>query len=138
MNEILSGIYPYRILRDVILVNLLAGGGAFITYWCVGMATHGVAEGNIPYEIIAVGVATLILPVAFSIVGVINPTNRWPHLAIVATIIFIEASLITGFDLILINYYLGFYFVGGLVSMLYPVFRNREKKGTEGCEELNL
>ncbi|MHC4721194.1 MAG: hypothetical protein ACYS6I_00650 [Planctomycetota bacterium] len=118
---------PYRIIRDVILVNLFAGGGAFITYWCVGMATHGVAEGDIPYGAITSGVAMLILPVAFSIVGAINSNNRWSHLAIVTAIIFTEASLITGFISTHIYYYLGFYIVGGLSSMLYPVFRNREE-----------
>ncbi len=122
-----SKIWPYRILRDVILVELFAGIGGFL----IGF---GIANTEASSVNLAASIGSLVMvPIALSIVGIINSNNRWFHLAMVTLACFI---LDTGFEMILFNrafsfltiaWYFTYFIVGGLLSMLYPVFKNREK-----------
>ena len=123
-NNILSKIYPYRIIRDVILVNMVVGVGFVFAFAYAGAMFHGDVNGILAAVFLGSIIIVFTLPVAFLIVGVINSRNRWFHLAIVTIIFFTEASLINGFDLSRGYFYFVCYVVGGLLSML---FRNREK-----------
>ena len=115
-------IKPYRIIRDVILVGLFTfiGGG-------IAACRAPAAGGNDFSTVISGIIGTLIMmAIGLSIVGAINPKNRWFHLAIVTAIVFARPCLISGtISLFTIFAYLACYVVGGLLSMLYPVFRNR-------------
>ncbi len=115
-------IKPYRIIRDVILVGLFAfiGGG-------IAGYRAPAAGGNDFSTVISGIIGTLIMMViGLSIVGAINPKNRWFHLAIVTAIVCAGPCLIGGtISLFTVFSYLACYVVGGLLSMLYPVFRNR-------------
>ncbi len=127
MNKISRYIWlnikPYRIIRDVILVKLFA-------FICGGLADYTAsAAGGQDFSMVISGIiGTLIMmSIGLSIVGAINPKNRWFHLAIVTALIFVVSCLTSGFiSLINALCFLGVYVVGGLLSMLYPVFRNRE------------
>ena len=115
-------IKPYRIIRDVILVGLFAfiGGG-------IAGYRAPAAGGNDFSTVISGTIGTLIMMViGLSIVGAINPKNRWFHLAIVTAIVVAGPCLISRtITLFTVFSYLALYVVGGLLSMLYPVFRNR-------------
>jgi hypothetical protein len=127
MNKISRYIWlnikPYRIIRDVILVKLFA-------FICSGLADYTASDAvgqNFSMVISGIIGTLIMMSIGLSIVGAINPKNRWFHLAIVTALIFAVSCLTSG-SISLINAlcFLGFYVVGGLLSMLYPVFRNRE------------
>lgn len=125
MKNILSRIYPYRIIRDVLLSIALVGMGLYIaaeTTKAVGVEVEDILQVTITNKSVMV-----ILSFSFSIILAINHADRWLHLAIVAAILFTMGGIVTGFRLTTAYYYCGCYCVGGLLSMLYPVFRNREK-----------
>ena len=121
--NIWSKIRPYRIIRDVILVELCAGFGGGIAGWIASAA----GASDFPVSSSAIIGTFIMVPIGLSIVGAINPKNRWFHLAIVTALVFAESCLTSSFiNLSTILFYLTFYVVGGLLSMLYRVFRNRE------------
>ncbi len=119
---------PYRIIRDVLLVEVLCFLGGFL----VGFTASVVGDGVMPDWPIA---SMVLAPIGLSIVGAINPNNRWYHLAIVTAILFATTCLVNSFTNVKsigIYTYLIFlyhYVIGGLLSKLYPVFRNREQGG---------
>lgn len=125
-----SKIWPYRIIRDVILVELLCGIGGFLVGWA-STAAGGYALSQVP-------LASLVMaPIGLSIVGAINPTNRWLHLAIVTLMclifdtgfhmLFFPETYI-GFSVFTVFWYFVYFVVGGFLSMLYPIFKNKDKK----------
>lgn len=119
---ILLKIKPYRIIRDVILVGLFAfiGGGI------AGYPASAAGGQNFSTVLSGIFGTLIMMAIGLSIVGAINPENRWFHLAIVTAIVIAVPCLISGsISLFTVFRYLVFYVVGGLLSMLYPVFRNR-------------
>jgi hypothetical protein len=128
-----SNIWPYRIIRDVILVQLFCGLGGFLVGWA-STAAEGDAQSQVT-------LATLVMaPIGLSIVGAINPTNRWLHLAIVTLmcvifdtgfhkLFFPETTI--DFSVYTVFWYFVFFVVGGLLSMLYPIFKNKDKPKDE-------
>ena len=116
-------VKPYRIIRDVILVKLFT----FIDGGLADYTASDAAGQNFSMVISGIIGTLIMMSIGLSIVGAINPKNRWFHLAIVTTLIFAVSCLTSGFiSLINALCFLVFYVVGGLLSMLYPVFRNRE------------
>jgi len=128
-----SKIWPYRIIRDVILVELFCGLGGFLV-GSASTAAGGDALSQVP-------LASLVMaPIGLSIVGAINPTNRWLHLAIVTLIclifdigfnmLFFPETYID-FSVFIVFWYFIYFVVGGLLSMLYPIFKNKDKPTDE-------
>ncbi len=115
-------IKPYRIIRDVILVGLFAfmGGGI------VGHRAPAAGGNNFGTVLSGIFGTLFMMTIGLSIVGAINPKNRWFHLAIVTAIVCVGPCLISrSITLFTVFSCLALYGVGGLLSMLYPVFRNR-------------
>jgi hypothetical protein len=115
-----SKIWPFRIIRDVILVELFAFIGGIIVGF--SSTTHGQLYSA------SIGMSgSIMVPIGLSIVGAINSTNRWFHLFFV-TFAFMIINSIYNWEINFIH--VGFYgvycIIGGLLSMLYPIFRNRD------------
>ena len=121
-----SKIRPYRIIRDFILVFLSVVIGSIISVSTLMDIESEELYSDWPIPSI------VMIPIGLSIVGAINPTNRWLHLAVVTILTMAYAYLVNlfvhhqTFGIITCLFYLSYYVVGGLLSMLYPMFRNRE------------
>lgn len=120
-KSIWKKIRPYRIIRDIILVQIFDGLGGFILGY-----TCSVNHFDYSKFTNTNGVEFAMMPVALSIVAALNTANRWRHLAIVTIATFLLSIPFEVFNVTKLIAFLMFFIVGGLLSYVYPIFRNKE------------